>query len=55
MKSGLSCSASLVPEIKDPGLHDEPEQVLEGFQSGVEPLGQDGLLGVAHVVVKDPS
>lgn len=46
-------AASLVPEIEDSGLDNKPEQVLEGFESCVEPLSQDGLLSVAHVVVKD--
>lgn len=45
-------AAPLIPEIEDPGLYNKPEQVLESFESCIEPLGQDGLLGVAHVVVK---
>lgn len=47
-------TASLVPEIEDAGLHDKPEQVLEGFERRVEPLGQDRLLSVAHIVVQNP-
>lgn len=45
--------ASLVPEIEDPRLDDEPKQVLQGFKGNEEPLGQDWLLGMAHVVVQD--
>lgn len=45
--------ASRVPEVKDPGLDDEPEQVLQGFEGGEESLGQKWLVGVAHVVVQD--
>lgn len=47
-------AAFLIPEIQDPGLHNEPEQVLEGFECYVEPLSQEGLLGVAHIVVEHP-
>ena len=39
--------------MKDSRLDDEPEQVLEGLESSVEPLGQLRLFGVAHVVVQD--
>lgn len=39
--------------MEDAGLNDEPEQVLEGLERRVEPLGQSRLLGVAHVVVQD--
>lgn len=45
--------ASLVPEVKDPGLDDEPEQVLQGLEGGEESLSQQRLIGVAHVVVQD--
>lgn len=45
--------ASPLPEVKVPGLDDEPEQVLQGFEGGEEPLGQRRLVGVAHVVVQD--
>lgn len=48
-------AASLVPEIEDAGLDNKPEQVLEGFECRVEPLGQDRLLSVAHIVVQNPS
>lgn len=44
----------MVPEIEDPGLYNKPEQVLESFECRVEPLSQDGLLGVADVIVKHP-
>lgn len=50
---GLVPLGSLVPEVEDPGLDDEPEQVLKGFEGRKEPLGQDWLFGVAHVVVQD--
>lgn len=52
----MSCAtvaASQVPEKENSGLHDEPEQILEGFEGSVEPLGQDRFLSVAHIVVQD--
>lgn len=42
----------LIPEIEDPRLYNESEQVLESFEGSVEPLAQNEQLGVAHVVVK---
>lgn len=44
----------LIPEIEDSRLYNESEQVFEGFERCVEPLSQDRLLCMAHVVVKDP-
>lgn len=50
---GVGAAGSLVPEVEDPGLDDEPEQVLQGFEGRKQPLGQDWLFGMAHVVVQD--
>lgn len=41
------------PEMEHAGLDDEAEEVFESLERRVEPLGQRGVLSVAHVVVQD--
>lgn len=41
------------PEMEHAGLDDEAEQVLEGLERRVEPLGQRRVLGVAYIVVQN--
>lgn len=51
-RGGSSDSGGL-PEMKHAGLDDEAEEILEGLERRIEPLGQRRVLGVAHIVVQD--
>lgn len=41
------------PQVQHPGLHDEPEQVFQGFQGCKEQLCLAGVLSIPHVAVQD--